>query len=97
MQFRLFDLGRFRIGEKIQPVPSFHVQLGWIRRQQKQFAKQPRQSRRQMVSGETHYYLGRAYRLRVEETGRPSRAVLRNRTTLVNNARNTSLCTSVRI
>jgi predicted metal-dependent hydrolase len=57
--------------------------LGWIRRQQKQFAKQPRQSRRQMVSGETHYYLGRPYRLRVEETGRFPRVVLRNRTTLV--------------
>ena len=41
--------------------------LGWIKRQKKQFAAQPRQSSREMVSGETHYFQGRAYRLRVVE------------------------------
>lgn len=39
--------------------------LGWIRRQREKFAAQPRQSAREMVSGESHYYLGRRYRLRV--------------------------------
>ena len=57
--------------------------LGWIRRQQKAFAQQPRQSPRQMVSGETHFFQGRAYRLRVEETGNFPRVSLRNRTTLL--------------
>jgi hypothetical protein len=41
--------------------------LGWIRRQQAKFAEQPRQSTREMVSGESHYFLGRRYLLRVHE------------------------------
>jgi predicted metal-dependent hydrolase len=56
--------------------------LGWIKKQQAQFAAQPRQTEREMVSGESHYYLGRRYRLRVVERDGPSRVVLRNRTTL---------------
>src|SRR5207237_5757655 len=44
--------------------------LGWIRRQQTRFANQARQSRREMVSGESHYFCGRRFRLRViEEDG----------------------------
>ena len=39
--------------------------LGWIKRQRLKFENQPRQSIREMVSGESHYYLGRRYRLRV--------------------------------
>lgn len=45
--------------------------LGWIRRQQARFEAQPRQSPREMVSGESHYFLGRRYRLRVVEGGVP--------------------------
>ncbi len=56
--------------------------LGWIKKQQAKFAAQPRQTAREMVSGESHYYLGRRYRLRVVERGGPSRVVLRNRITL---------------
>jgi len=56
--------------------------LGWIRKQQAKFAAQPRQTEREMVSGESHYYLGRRYRLRVVERGGPSRVVLRSRNTL---------------
>src|SRR4051812_44987081 len=41
--------------------------LGWINRQRRKFLKQPRQSKREMVSGESHYFLGRPYRLRVVE------------------------------
>ena len=36
--------------------------LGWIKKQQTKFAAQPRQSEREMVSGESHYFLGRRYR-----------------------------------
>lgn len=39
--------------------------IPWIRRQQASFAKQERQSTRQMVDGETHYLWGRRYRLLV--------------------------------
>jgi len=51
--------------------------LGWVRRQQARFADQPRQSRREMVNGESHYYLGRRYRLRVHELDAPPRVALR--------------------
>lgn len=46
--------------------------LGWIRRQQTRFADQPRQSQREMIAGESHYFQGRRYRLRiVEENAAP--------------------------
>jgi predicted metal-dependent hydrolase len=41
--------------------------LGWIRRQRATFVDQPRQSAREMVSGESHYFWGRRYRLRLHE------------------------------
>ncbi|WP_130471643.1 M48 family metallopeptidase [Candidatus Magnetaquicoccus inordinatus] len=41
--------------------------LPWIRRQQLKFQNQPRQSQREMVNAESHYYLGQRYRLRVIE------------------------------
>ena len=47
--------------------------LAWIRRHQKTFTDQPRQSQREMVSGESHYFMGRRYRLRVLEHNGPSR------------------------
>ncbi len=47
--------------------------LRWIRRHQKTFADQPRHSQREMVSGESHYFMGRRYRLRVLEHGGPNR------------------------
>ena len=51
--------------------------LGWIKRQRAQFSKQPRQSEREMVNGESHYFLGRRYRLRVHEQNGPARVALR--------------------
>jgi hypothetical protein len=39
--------------------------LGWIKRQRDKFESQSRQSKREMVSGESHYFLGRRYRLSV--------------------------------
>jgi predicted metal-dependent hydrolase len=39
--------------------------LGWIKRQRVKFETQSRQSKREMVSGESHYFLGRRYRLSV--------------------------------
>ena len=45
--------------------------LTWIRKHQAAFQAQPRQSLREMVSGETHYVFGRKYRLEViERNGR---------------------------
>src|SRR5580700_3353835 len=52
--------------------------LGWIRRQQARFERQPRQSPREMVSGESHYFSGQRYRLRVYATGGSAKVVIRN-------------------
>ena len=41
--------------------------LGWIKRHQKNFQEQPRQSEREMVNGESHYVFGRRYLLEVIE------------------------------
>ena len=43
--------------------------LGWIRRKQREFAEQDRESQREMVTGESHFFLGRRYRLDVKECG----------------------------
>jgi len=55
--------------------------LAWIRRQQKGFANQVRESAREMVTGESHYFQGRRYRLNVlEQNGRPGIRQVGNRT-----------------
>jgi len=56
--------------------------LGWIKRQRKGFEGQARQSEREMVSGESHYFLGQRFRLRVTEHDGPAKVVLRNKTSL---------------
>lgn len=41
--------------------------IGWINRQREELRSQPRQSKREMVTGESHYAWGKRYRLRVVE------------------------------
>jgi hypothetical protein len=41
--------------------------IPWIKKQQRDFAAQPRQSDREMVSGECHYFWGKRHRLNVIE------------------------------
>lgn len=53
--------------------------LGWIKRQRAKFEAQPRQSQREMVAGERHYFLGRRYRLRVIEHHGAAAVELRNK------------------
>lgn len=55
------------------------ARLGWIRRQQEKFAQQERQSPREYVSGESHYFLGARYRLNLIEQNGASRVEIRNR------------------
>lgn len=66
--------------------------LGWIKRQKAKFEAQARQSRREMVNGESHYYLGRRYRLRVIENAAESRVVIRNFSVLELHARPGATC-----
>ena len=56
--------------------------LGWIRRQQDRLSQQDRQSEREMITGESHHYLGRRYRLDVIEHDAPPAVTLPNNTTL---------------
>lgn len=56
--------------------------LGWIRRQQESFQQQDRQSQREMVTGESHYFQGRRYRLDVIEDDARRSVDLRNNTTM---------------
>ncbi len=53
--------------------------LSWIRRQQRRFRNQARQSQREMVSGESHYYWGHRYLLQVIEEDAPPRVRVLNR------------------
>ncbi|MCC9641680.1 M48 family metallopeptidase [Rhodopirellula sp. JC740] len=50
--------------------------LGWIKRQRRSFDKQARQSRREYVSGETHYVWGRRCRMQVYEISGPQHVQL---------------------
>lgn len=45
--------------------------LPWIRRRRREFEEQDRQSKREMVSGESHYFEGRRYLLDVVEENGP--------------------------
>jgi predicted metal-dependent hydrolase len=56
--------------------------LSWIRRQRAAFAQQARQSAREMVDGELHYFLGRRYRLALVEAQGKATVTVRNRATL---------------
>jgi len=47
--------------------------LPWIRKQQRKFTAQNRQTPRLYVNRESHYFLGRKYLLRVHETDHPYR------------------------
>lgn len=61
--------------------------LRWIKRQRAAFALQPRESDREMVSGESHYLQGRRYRLDVVEAVGPSKIDTRGSGTIVLHAR----------
>lgn len=53
--------------------------LGWIHRKQSAFEQQDRQSEREMVTGESHYFQGRRYRLDIiEHNGPPAVTIRKN-------------------
>ncbi len=56
--------------------------LGWIRRKQADFEQQNRQSQREFVTGESHYFQGRRYRLDITERDGPPTVRLLNNTTM---------------
>ena len=56
--------------------------LGWIKRQRARFEAQPRQSEREMASGESHYFLGQRYRLRVIAHDGTGKVLVPNKSTI---------------
>ncbi len=50
--------------------------LSWIRKKQRLFEGKERQPEREMVSGESHYFRGKRYRMEVLECGGPARITL---------------------
>ncbi len=57
--------------------------LRWIKRQRASFEHQARESRRELVSGESHSYQGRRYRMLVVQTARVGWVELRGHHSLV--------------
>jgi len=80
-------LGRIRVAAPLrindEAVRLFTIsKLGWIKQQQAKFAAQERQSPREFVNGESHYYQGSRYLLNVVyHKGTPT-VVVRNHKTL---------------
>lgn len=54
------------------------TRLSWIKKQVRHFQSQPRQTRREMVSGESHYFLGKRYLLDVIYGSVKHKVVLRH-------------------
>lgn len=59
------------------------VRLAWVKRNQKQIALAPRQTPREMVDGETHYFLGQRYRMRVVERPGPTAISIPNKSSII--------------
>lgn len=65
--------GRVRISAPIsaneETIKLFAInKIGWIKKQIEKFKKQPRQSEREYISGESHYLWGRRYILELKNT-----------------------------
>jgi len=57
--------------------------FGWIKRKIKSFKDQPRQSARELISWESHYYLGRRYLLDIAYCKKRPSVEIKNKKTLV--------------
>jgi len=54
------------------------TKLNWIKKNQKKFQLQDRETQRDLVSNESHYYLGKRYLLRVIEVDKPAKVILKH-------------------
>ncbi len=77
--------GRIRIAvplkTKEESIRLFIIsKIPWIKKQQKFFAKQERQTPRKYVTGETHYVFGKAYRLNVIKSSEPPKITIKRKT-----------------
>lgn len=75
--------GRIRIASPLrvsdEAVRLFAIsKIGWIRKNQKKLAAQPRQAQRQYIYRETHYFQGQAYLLNLVPTKGAAKVALKN-------------------
>ncbi len=76
--------GRVRIAAPLrtndEAIRLFAIsKLGWIKRHQRNFTGQDREAMREFVSGESHYFNGRRYLLKVIEDDATPRVVLQHK------------------
>jgi len=65
-------IGRVKISAplrmELETIRMFAIsKLGWIKKQQEKFRKQQRESERELITRESHYFLGKRYLLKVIE------------------------------
>jgi predicted metal-dependent hydrolase len=77
-------LGRVRLAVpenvKDETLRLFTIsKLSWIRKQQRKFAGQERQPERKYIQRESHFFLGKRYLLRVIESDKPAKVLLKNK------------------
>jgi predicted metal-dependent hydrolase len=77
--------GRVRIASPLdvddEQIRLFAVsKLGWIKKHQKNFFEQKRETKREYISGESHYFEGRRYLLNVIYHNDKPKVVIRNKT-----------------
>lgn len=59
------------------------TKLIWIKKQRVKFENQKRETNRKYISGETHFYLGKRYRLEVIYKDKPPRVELRGKNKII--------------
>lgn len=59
------------------------TRIPWIRSQQKKFAGQERQTPRRYISGESHYFFGKRYRLEVEYVNEVPQVIVKGNTKII--------------
>ncbi|MGD0202570.1 MAG: SprT family zinc-dependent metalloprotease [Candidatus Bathyarchaeia archaeon] len=76
--------GKIRVAVPIQTTDEkirllINSKISWIKRQQSKFLEQERQSKREYVSGESHFFMGNRYLLTVINSNSPPRVEIKRK------------------